>query len=297
MSGTNITRSEAADRSAAIAVQSYEISVDLRGVTDDDASHFLSTSRVKFTSPAAGQSTWIDLIAPTLRSATLNGQELDISDYDGFRVPLPNLAADNELIIVAEPPYMRTGEGLHRFVDPVDESIYLYSQFEVADARRVYACFDQPDLKATFTFTITAPIGWQVVSSAPTPDPVLSDTIGYGRWEFPASKRMSTYITAVIAGPYHVVRDEYVGAAGSYPLGIFCRESLAVHLDADEVFTVTKQGFEFFEEAFGTPYAFDKYDQLFVPDFNAGAMENAGAVTILEDYIFRSRVTDAANKH
>jgi aminopeptidase N len=294
VSGTNITRSEAAERSAAIAVQSYQVAVDLRGVTDTDASYFLSTSLVRFTSSTAGQSTWIDLIAPTLRFATLNGQELDVSNYDGFRLPLPDLAEDNELIVVSQPAYMRTGEGLHRFVDPVDQSVYLYSQFEVADARRVYACFDQPDLKSTFAFTITAPTGWQVVSSAPTPEPITTDTTGYSRWEFAASKRMSTYITAVIAGPYHVVRDEYVGPDGRYPLGIFCRESLAEYLDADEVFTVTKQGFAFFEEAFGTPYAFDKYDQMFVPDFNAGAMENAGAVTILEDYIFRSRVTDAA---
>jgi aminopeptidase N len=188
---------------------------------------------------------------------------------------------------------MRTGEGLHRFVDPVDDSVYLYSQFEVADARRMYACFDQPDLKAEFALSVTAPTGWQVVSNSPSLEPVEVDA-ATSRWSFDATPRLSPYITALVAGPYHVVRDEYVGPHGTYPLGVFCRASLAEHLDADEVLTVTKQGFEFFEAQFATAYPFAKYDQLFVPEFNAGAMENAGCVTILEDYVFRSRVTDYA---
>jgi aminopeptidase N len=188
---------------------------------------------------------------------------------------------------------MNTGEGLHRFVDPVDNETYLYTQFESADARRMYACFEQPDLKATFQLTVTAPDHWQVISNAPTPEPAAAGT-KTATWTFEPAPRMSTYITALVAGPYHVVRDEYVGPNGTYPLGIFCRASLAQYLDSDDIFELTKQGFAFFEEQFGVPYAFTKYDQLFVPEFNAGAMENAGCVTFLEDFVFRSRVTQAA---
>ena len=184
---------------------------------------------------------------------------------------------------------MNTGEGLHRFVDPVDKAVYLYTQFEVIDARRMFACFDQPDLKATFAFTVTAPDDWEVVSNSPTPEPEAV-TAGTARWAFAPTPRMSTYITALVAGPYHVVRDEHRGI----PMGVFCRRSLAEYLDAAPIFDVTKRGFDFFEELFARPYPFEKYDQLFVPEFNAGAMENAGAVTILEDYVFRSKVTDAA---
>ncbi len=288
VTATNITRAEAAERSALVAVQAYAIEVDL--TTASESPTFASTSTVHFTA-AAGAETWIDLIAPRVRRAVLNGVDLDVSSFSGTRLPLPGLATDNVLVVEADCAYMRTGEGLHRFVDPVDGAIYLYSQIEVADARRMYACFDQPDLKGTFGVTVTAPAAWQVVSNSPTPDPVdLGDDVA--RWSFDPTPRISPYITALVAGPYHVVRDEYVGPNGTYPLGVFCRASLAEHLDADVVLLETKQGFEFFESQFKTPYPFAKYDQLFVPEFNAGAMENAGCVTILEDYVFRSRVTD-----
>ena len=291
MTDTNITRAEAMERSALVAVTSYDVHVDLSDVKRL-APTYPSTTTVHFTA-VAGMSTWIDLIAPGVRRAVLNGVELDPATFTGSRLPLPSLRADNVLVIEADCAFMRTGEGLHRFVDPVDSSVYLYSQFEVADARRMYACFDQPDLKASFILTVTAPAEWQVVSNSPSPDPVaLGDDIA--RWNFAPTPRISPYITALVAGPYHVVRDEYVGPHGTYPLGVFCRASLAEFLDADEVFTVTKQGFEFFETAFATPYPFAKYDQLFVPEFNAGAMENAACVTILEDYVFRSRVTEHA---
>jgi len=225
---------------------------------------------------------------------TLNGRELDPNDVvDGARIALADLARDNTVTIVAQCRYMNTGEGLHRFIDPVDDETYLYTQFESADARRMYACFEQPDLKATFQLTVTAPDHWQVISNAPTPDPEPAGP-GMAVWNFDASPRMSTYITALVAGPYHVVRDSYTGPHGTYPLGVFCRASLAEHLDADDIFELTKQGFAFFEEQFQVPYAFGKYDQLFVPEFNAGAMENAGCVTFLEDFVFRSRVTQAA---
>jgi aminopeptidase N len=289
---TNITRAEAQERSTLVTAARYDVQVDLTDVRDADSATFPSVTTAHFCA-VPGSSTWIDIVAPTLRRAVLNGVELDTAAFTGTRLPLTGLAADNVLLVEADCAYMRSGEGLHRFVDPVDDSVYLYSQFEVADARRMYACFDQPDLKAEFALSVTAPSGWQVVSNSPSPEPVAIDS-AMSRWTFDATPRLSPYITALVAGPFFVVRDEYAGPHGTYPLGVFCRASLAEHLDADEVLTVTKQGFEFFEAQFATPYPFAKYDQLFVPEFNAGAMENAGCVTILEDYVFRSRVTDYA---
>ncbi len=171
----------------------------------------------------------------------------------------------------------------------MDGGVYLYSDLETSDAHRVYACFDQPDLKATFEFTVTVPAGWRVISNM-APDVTGEPRAGQGtaRWHFPPSPLMSTYITAVAAGPYHEVRAEHDGI----PLGLYCRQSLAQYLDPDEIFEVTRQGFDFFHQAFGIRYPFGKYDQLFVPEYKAGAMENAGCVTFLEDYLFRSRVTD-----
>ncbi len=286
----NITRAEAADRSALISVDSYEVALD---VTPTGPT-FRSVTTVRFRSRQPGESTWIDLIAESVRSVTLNGVALDIAQVvAGPRITLPGLQADNTVVVDADCLFMNTGEGLHRFVDPVDDETYLYTQFESADSRRMYAAFEQPDLKGTFQLTITAPSHWAVISNAPTPAPVDHGD-GTATWAFAATPRMSTYITALVAGPYHRVDDSYTGPHGTYPLSVYCRESLAQYLDSDEILTVTKQGFALFEEQFGIPYPFTKYDQLFVPEFNAGAMENAGCVTILEDYIFRSRVTDAA---
>ena len=286
----NITRAEAAERSSLISVDSYDVVLDVTS----SGSTFRSTTTVAFSCRAPGSSTWIDLISDSVRSVTLNGTALDLDAVvHGPRILLPELAAQNVVVIDADCTFMNTGEGLHRFVDPVDNETYLYTQFESADSRRMYAAFEQPDLKGTFQLTVTAPAHWSVVSNSPTP---AADDHGDGTatWAFPATPRMSTYITALVAGPYHRVDDSYTGQYGTYPLSVYCRESLAQYLDSDEILTVTKQGFELFEREFGTGYPFAKYDQLFVPEFNAGAMENAGCVTILEDYVFRSRVTDAA---
>ncbi len=291
----NLTRAECDERASLISNVSYVVNLDLsRAGGDAPAATFTSITTVTFDSEAVAAQTWLDLIADSVASISLNGVELDVDAvFDGARIRLSGLAATNAVVVKAQCSYMRTGEGLHRFIDPVDNETYLYTQFEVADARRVYACFEQPSLKADWQLTLTAPSHWQVVSNSPTPEPVaLSDSTA--TWAFEPTPRISTYITAIVAGPYHVVRDEYVGPHGTYPLGVFCRNSIAKHLDADEIFTLTKQGFEFFESMFATPYPFAKYDQLFVPEFNAGAMENAGCVTFLEDYVFRSRVTDAA---
>ena len=284
MPGENLTRDEARERARAIDVESYNVLLDL--TTGDET--FASDTTIHFAAEN-GTDTFIDLIAPRVRSITLNGTDVALDAFNDSRVHLTGLAAQNELRIVADCAYMRTGEGLHRFVDPVDKAVYLYTQFEVIDARRMFACFDQPDLKATFAFSVTAPDDWEVVSNSPTPEPAPV-TAGSAQWSFAATPRISTYITALVAGPYHVVRDEHRGI----PMGVFCRRSLAEYLDADHVLDVTKKGFDYFEDLFARPYPFAKYDQLFVPEFNAGAMENAGAVTILEDYVFRSKVTDAA---
>jgi aminopeptidase N len=288
MSSTNISRLEASERSAVVQAQNYDVELDLS--TRDDT--FGSRTTVRFTA-REGNSTWIDLIAPKVQRIELNGESLDTSIHDGFRIPLRNLKSQNVLIVEAEAAYMNTGEGMHRFIDPVDDEVYLYTQFEIADARRVFACFDQPDIKATFTFSVTAPDHWKVTSNSPTPESIAIKD-GIAKWDFPATKKMSTYITAIVAGAYYEVRDEYQGKFGTYPLGLFCRSSLSEYLDPEDIFTVTKQGFKYFEDAFDYGYPFEKYDQLFVPEFNAGAMENAGCVTHHESYVFRSKVTRAS---
>ncbi|MWB97359.1 aminopeptidase N [Agromyces seonyuensis] len=289
MPGENLTRIEAQERAALVSVQSYEVALDLT-ISDEV---FRSTSTVTF-SASEGASTFIDAITRTVHSVTLNGVSLDPAAVaDGVRIQLSGLAAENVLVVDADHEYTNTGEGLHRFVDPVDDEVYLYTQFEVPDSRRVFAVFEQPDLKATFAFSVIAPDRWQVVSNQPTPEP-LPVGEGVAKWSFEPTPRISSYITALVAGPYQVVRSELTSADGRViPLGVFSRASLAEYLDADYVFEKTRQGFAYFEEKFGVVYPFDKYDQLFVPEFNAGAMENAGAVTFTETYVFRSKVTDA----
>ncbi|MEV0527816.1 aminopeptidase N [Streptomyces sp. NPDC050439] len=289
MPGTNLTREEAQQRAKLLTVDSYEIDLDLSGAQAGGT--YRSVTTVRFDSAEAGAETFIDLVAPAVHEVVLNGHSLDVAAvFRDSRIALKHLeAGPNELKVVADCDYTNTGEGLHRFVDPVDEQAYLYTQFEVPDARRVFASFEQPDLKATFQFTVKAPSGWTVISNSPTPEP--SGDV----WVFEPTPRMSTYITALIVGPYHSVHSSYEGPGGqSVPLGIYCRPSLAEFLDSDAIFEVTRQGFDWFQEKFDYAYPFAKYDQLFVPEFNAGAMENAGAVTIRDQYVFRSKVTDAA---
>ncbi|MCC3293136.1 aminopeptidase N [Arthrobacter sp. zg-Y411] len=290
----NLTRSEARERAELLDVQSYDVNLDL---TRGD-SVFGSTTVVRFTA-RPGASTFIDAVTDAVHRITLNGVALDPAEVsDGVRISLPNLAESNELVVEADARYMNTGEGLHRFVDPVDNEVYLYSQFEVPDSRRMFAVFEQPDLKATFRFTVTAPSHWDVISNSPTPEPLpagaLTEDSPRSTWSFEPTPRISSYITALIAGPYQCVRSELTSSDGRViPLGVFARRSLMQYMDAENIFELTRQGFAFYEEQFGTPYPFEKYDQLFVPEFNAGAMENAGAVTFLESYVFRSRVTEA----
>ncbi|MFI9582051.1 aminopeptidase N [Streptomyces sp. NPDC052236] len=288
MPGTNLTREEAQRRARLLTVDSYEIELDLSGAQEGGT--YRSITTVRFDSAEDGAESFIDLVAPAVHRVELNGRSLDVAAvFRDSRIALPHLhAGPNELTVVADCAYTNTGEGLHRFVDPVDQQAYLYTQFEVPDARRVFASFEQPDLKATFQFTVTAPDGWTVISNSPSPEP--KDSV----WRFEPTPRISTYITALIVGPYHSVHSSYENGGQSVPLGVYCRPSLAQYLDSDAIFEVTRQGFDWFQEKFDYAYPFAKYDQLFVPEFNAGAMENAGAVTIRDQYVFRSKVTDAA---
>ncbi|HVE98163.1 MAG TPA: aminopeptidase N [Mycobacteriales bacterium] len=285
MSANNLTRDEARQRALLVRDVAYDVTLDLRYGEE----RFESTSRVTFGCAEPGATTFLELTAPAISRVTLNGTQLPPDCFDGNRIQLADLAADNEVEVVADCAYMHTGVGLHRFVDPVDKRVYLHTQFETFDAHRVYACFDQPDLKAPFTFTVHAPEEWTVVSNARAVDRPADGAAG--TWRFATTQPISTYITAVVAGPYHEVRE----TRGGIDIGLFCRRSMAEHLDPDELFAVTEQGFAWFQENFGYEYPFgDKYDQLFVPEFNSGAMENAACVTFLEDYVFRSKVTDAA---
>jgi aminopeptidase N len=300
----NLTRDEARDRASLISVESYEISLDLTGgeIT------FRSETTISFTAalpsaatdtvtgtatdadPDTATATFVDLVAPEVREITLNGTPVSLDAFTGDRIMLTGLQdGGNVLQVVADCAYSRTGEGLHRFTDPADKGVYLYSDLETFDAHRIYPCFDQPDLKARFAFTVTCPDTWVVVSNMAPVTAAAKHGPGTERWVFPPTPPMSTYITAIAAGPYHRVTADHDGI----PLGIYCRQSLAQYLDPDEIFEITRQGFDYFHENFGVRYAFGKYDQLFVPEYKAGAMENAGCVTFLEDYIFRSRVTES----
>ena len=288
MPGTNLTRDEAASRAALLHVNSYDVVLDLTtGPTT-----FLTSTTVRFAARAAGVGTWIDFVGDSVTSVTLNGVALDPAEvFADSRIALPALAPDNVLVVDAVGRYTNSGEGLHRFVDPVDNEVYLYSQFEVPDSRRVYAVFEQPDLKATFAFTATVPDHWVVVSNQPAPEPVPAGE-GRATWAFEATPRISSYITALCAGPYTVRWDEVQGRDAVIPMGIFARRSITEHVDYGNLFDCTKAGILFFEKEFDGAFPFAKYDQLFVPEYNAGAMENAGCVTITDAYVFRGQPSE-----
>ncbi|MEU5207747.1 aminopeptidase N [Streptomyces sp. NPDC020742] len=297
MPGENLSRDEARQRGRLLNVEAYDVALDVRSAVaqGSEAATFRSRTAIRFRCTEPGASTFADLLAPEVTSVTLNGRELDPAVvFDGTRIALDGLAAENTLVVDAQCAYSRTGEGLHRFVDPEDGEVYLYTQYEPADARRVFANFEQPDLKAPFTFEVTAPEGWVVLSNG-----AGEGADEQGRHRFATTQPISTYITAVVAGPYHYVSDRYHrtfedGTELEVPLGALCRKGLAKHFDADDVFTVTKQGLDFFHDHFDFPYPFGKYDTAFVPEYNLGAMENPGCVTFREEFIFRGKVTEAS---
>ncbi|MFD5307612.1 aminopeptidase N [Streptomyces sp. CRB46] len=297
MPGENLSRDEARERAALLSVDGYEVSLDVRSAIGEARGEgprtFRSVTTIRFRCNEPGASSFADLIAPSVTAVSLNGRDLDPSEvFDGSRIVLEDLAADNELVVDAQCAYSRTGEGLHRFVDPEDGEVYLYTQYEPADSRRVFANFEQPNLKAPFRFEVRAPEEWTVWSNG------AGERVD-GVWRFAETKPISTYITCVVAGPYHYVTDSYErvlddGTRLEIPLGAMCRKGLAPHFDADDVFLITKQGLDFFHDRFDFPYPFGKYDQAFVPEYNLGAMENPGMVTFREEYIFRGKVTRAS---
>jgi aminopeptidase N len=285
----NLTQVEATERARLLDVLGYDISLDLTsGDRAADNRTFRSVTEVRFRCTEPGASTFIEVAADSVRTATLNGAPVDLSTWSAEHgLTLTGLAAENTLVVDGDFLYSASGQGLHRSVDPVDGETYLYSQFETADAQRVYACFDQPDLKSVYTWHATVPTHWRAISNMPVAREEQADETK--TVHFAESARMSSYITALCAGPYHEVRYTHDGIS----MGYFCRASMAQHLDADDLHLITAQGFDFFHEQFGVRYPLPKYDQLWVPDFNAGAMENFGCVTHSEThYVFRSQVTD-----
>lgn len=290
MARRDLTRAEAEERAGLVGAPSYDVTLDLTG----DDGRFRSETLVRFTA-TPGASTFIESTTVELHEVVLNGRTLDAASVsDGHRLRLEELAAENELRVVSTREYTNTGEGLHRFVDPVDGEAYLYTEFAVAEANRVYAVFDQPDLKASVRFTITAPAHWSVLSNAPSPEPVPGASSGTATWEFETGPVISSYIVAIIAGPYASWQASATSRDGrEVPLGLFTRRSLARYAEPDVMFELVRDGLAFYESAFDVPYPYGKYDQIFVPEYNWGAMENVGAVTFNESYLFRSRVSDA----
>jgi aminopeptidase N len=284
--GTNIKQAEAAERSEIVKVASYRIDLDLT----TGAEHFRVKTTIAFAGLKPGATTYIDCVGSKVISAKLNGAEFD-PKFDGETIYLPAIAAENILEIEHDGIYSNSGEGLHRFVDPADDEVYLYTQFETGDARRMYACFDQPDQKATFTISTITPKHWEVISNYSIESSKELD--GDKKFtQFAPSQVISTYVTAIVAGAYTSVHDEYKGEK-TIPLGIYARKSFFKYVDADNIFEVTKQGFAYFEKTFGLAYPFGKYDQIAVAEYNWGAMENVGCVTFHEDVlIFRSKVTE-----
>ena len=286
MPGTNIKQVEAAERSTIVKAESYRIDLDLT----TGAENFRVKTTIKFAGLKPGATTYIDCVGSKVHSAKLNGIDFD-PKFDGETIYLPPLAAENVLEIEHDGIYSNSGEGLHRFVDPADNEVYLYTQFETGDARRMYACFDQPDQKATFTISTITPKHWEVISNYGVESTKELD--GDRKFiQFAQSQVISTYVTAIVAGAYMSVHDEYKGEK-TIPLGIYARKSFFKYVDAENIFEVTKQGFAYFEKTFGLAYPFGKYDQIAVAEYNWGAMENVGCVTFHEDVlIFRSKVTE-----
>ncbi len=305
MPGANLTRVEAEERKSIVQYPiHYSVDLDL---TQGDTT-FVSTSTIQF-GAKVGESTFLDLIADEVTSVTLNGESVEPGEvFADDRIALNNLRERNEVVVTAVCRYSTTGEGLHRSVDPSDGNVYLYSQFEVPDARRVYAVFDQPDLKAVFRFSVLAPCSWIVTSNMPvertedTDQMTLDGTLGTKpaehakRWTFAPTPTMSSYLTAICAGPYAEWHTTYQNEDGrTIPMAQYCRQALKDDFakDVDYLFDITKKGFAFYAKTWGVPYPYAKYDQIYVPEYNAGAMENIGMVTIRDSYVFSSKVTDA----
>jgi aminopeptidase N len=300
VSNQNLSRDEAATRSALITTRSYDVSLDVRQAADPEVAGYTSRSIINFSASSPGASTFLDFIGSTVHSVILNGTSLPVADVvDGSRIRLNKLQAENQVTVTGTALYSTSGEGMHRFFDPADGQCYLYTQYEPADARRVFANFEQPDLKAEFTFHVTAPSGWEVSSNGVEARRTqLGSDPAASRWDFAPTKPMSTYITTVLAGPYFKAEDAWHGTLPDgtvldVPLALYCRASMAPSFDAAELFRLTRNGLDFFSGLFDYPYPWGKYEQAFVPEYNLGAMENPGLVTFTESYVFASRAADS----
>jgi aminopeptidase N len=288
MDTANLTREETAARSAAVTVRSIRVELDLTGAPERARGGFPTTTTLEFESTVS--ETWLDFIGESVESVAINGEEVPVV-YDGARIALSGLGRSNVVVVTGIGAYSRSGEGMHRFHDPADDETYLYTQYEPADSRRVMACFEQPDMKASYTFIVDAPAGWQVLSNQSAVK--VDEGVGVQRVEFAPTLPISSYITAVAAGPYSRIQGIWERDDQRIELGVFARRSLAQHLEAEEILEITRQGLEFFTDAFEYPYPWGKYDQIFVPEYNLGAMENPGLVTFTESYLSRGAATDA----
>ncbi|MCW2877212.1 MAG: Membrane alanyl aminopeptidase [Sphaerisporangium sp.] len=280
---TSLRHDEAVTRAELLRVESYDIDLDLTEARESP--NFSCGTTVRFSCARPGAETFVELKPVSVQEIRLNGVPVDPATLVDNRLPLTGLQAGNELLVRATMAYSNTGEGLHRFTDPEDGEVYLYAQTCLDDAQRVFACFDQPDLKAPVRLSVTAPQEWTVWGNGE------GGQVTPGRWEFAETPPLATYFVTVVAGPYHTRHAEHDGI----PLGLLCRRSLAPHLDKDteEIFEITRACLDRYHELFGARYAFGNYYQAFVPEFNAGAMENPGCVTFREEFLFRSAVTDA----
>jgi len=288
MSSANLTKDETADRAASITLHAVRVDLDLTGAPERARTGFPTVTTLRFDSRTT--ETWIDFIGESVDRVLVDGEEREVR-WDGARILIDGLGGTHEVRVEAVGSYSRSGEGMHRFHDPVDGETYLYTQYEPADSRRVMACFEQPDLKAAYTFAVTAPAGWHVLSNQSPAH--VTPGIGVQSVEFAPTLPISSFITSVAAGPYARLDGEWAREDQRVALGVLCRASLAEHLEADEILEVTRQGLDFFTDAFDYPYPWGKYDQIFVPEYNLGAMENPGLVTFTEAYITRGAATDA----
>ncbi|MGZ5405315.1 MAG: aminopeptidase N, partial [Nocardioides sp.] len=281
MTVASLTRPEAEERSALLSVDRYDITADLRGLLDGEV--WEATSTVRFSCREPGASTFVDAVGEIL-SASLNGTDLDPSTAADGRLPLPDLRADNTLVLTLRQTDVTSSAGILRTVDPTDDQVYVWTSLECDDARRLWGCFDQPDLKAPHRFTVTAPEAWTVLSNM-RPESVSDPDDGARVWSFPDTPPLSTYVVVVNAGPFHEVRE----TRGDHDLGLYCRQSLRDALDRDAgwLCDLSEKGLAFFGERFGQPFPEAHYDQVFVPNMG-GAMENWACVTWGDGYLFRT---------
>ncbi|MEE9297868.1 MAG: aminopeptidase N [Acidimicrobiia bacterium] len=277
-----LTRTEAETRAGAVSGVRYVLHLEL----ERGAKSFRGDVTIGF--EHHGGDTFIEWLGGHIERMSVNGEIVE-PDWDGERISLPasSLQPQNEIHIGYERPFDHTGEGFHRFVDPEDGAEYLYTQFEPYSAHRVFPCFDQPDLKATYAVSVTAPTEWAIVTAGREID--AEDLPGdRTRRVYAEEGLFSTYLLAICAGDYVGVFDEHHGI----PLGLYTRASNAEHLDAEPLFDLTKRGMDFFSGLFSEPYPFGKYDQLFVPEFNWGGMENVAAVTYTDTVVFKEPPTE-----